>query len=228
MGGRLIRPPAHCAVTGVLDLGEAELLALVAAGDTGEPLRRLYDRYGRRLYGMGIQLLRDPGLAEELVQETWLRVWRSAARFDPARGAVSTFVFTIARRVAVDLWRRPSSRAFAPELPDAVAVESRIDEVLLAVTVREAMTALSPAHREILELVYDHDLKLADAAAHLGIPLGTAKTRVHHALRALRRELPEDDFSAVAPSVRGDDLGLGGDRVGGLAGRLGHRLDRDH
>jgi RNA polymerase sigma-70 factor (ECF subfamily) len=63
--------------------------------------------------------------------------------------------------------------------------------VLLAVTVREAMTALSPAHREILELVYDEDLKLADAAARLGIPLGTAKTRVHHALRALRRELDD-------------------------------------
>jgi RNA polymerase sigma-70 factor, ECF subfamily len=188
-GGRLIQPLAPCAVTGVLDLGEAELLALVAAGDTGEPLRRLYDRYERPLYGLGIHLLRQPGLAEELVQETWLRVWRSAARFDPARGSVTTFVFTIARRVAVDLWRRPSSRAFAPELPDAIAVEARVDEVILAVTLREAMTTLSPAHREILELVYDADLKLVDAAARLGIPLGTAKTRVHHALRALRQAL---------------------------------------
>jgi RNA polymerase sigma-70 factor (ECF subfamily) len=176
-------------VTGVLDLGEAELLALVAAGDTGEPLRRLYDRYERPLFGLGILLLREPGLAEELVQETWLRVWRSAARFDPRRGTARTFVFTIARRVAVDLWRRPSSRAFASELPDGVAVEARVDDVLLAVTVRDAMTALSPAHREILELVYYEDLKLADAAARLGIPLGTAKTRVHHALRGLRRAL---------------------------------------
>jgi RNA polymerase sigma-70 factor, ECF subfamily len=177
----------------VLDL-EAELLARIAAGDTGGPLRELYDRYERRLYGMGIQLLRDSGLAEELVQETWLRLWRSAARFDPARGSVSTFVFTIARRVAVDLWRRPSSRAFASELPDAVAVEARVDELLLAVTVREAMAALSPAHREILELVYDEDLKLADAATQLRIPLGTAKTRAHHALRGLRRELEEHGF----------------------------------
>lgn len=210
----------------MLDL-EAELLTLVAAGDTGEPLRRLYDRYERPLYGLGVQLLRQPGLAEELVQETWLRVWRSASRFDPERGTVRTFVFTIARRVAVDLWRRPSSRVFAPELQDAVAVEARVDEVLLSVTVREAMSSLSPAHREVLELVYDEDLKLADVAARLRIPLGTVKTRVHHALRALRRELTEDDFSAVAPSVRRDDLGLGGDRVGGLAGGLGHGLDGD-
>ena len=122
------------------DAVEAELLALVAAGDTGAPLRRLYDRYERRLYGFGLRLLGEPGLAEELVQETWLRVWRSAARFDPERGTVRAFLFTIARRVAVDLWRRPSSRVLGAELPDAVAVEARADEVLLAVTVRDAMT----------------------------------------------------------------------------------------
>jgi RNA polymerase sigma-70 factor (ECF subfamily) len=93
--------------------------------------------------------------------------------------------------VAVDLWRRPSSRAFSPELEDAGAVETRADEILLAVTVRDAMTSLSPAHREVLELVYDEDLKLAQIAARLGIPLGTVKTRAHHALRALRRALEE-------------------------------------
>jgi RNA polymerase sigma-70 factor (ECF subfamily) len=178
----------------VLDVGEAELLALVAAGDTGEPMRRLYDSYERRLYGLGLHLLREPGLAEELVQETWLRVWRSAGRFDPERGSARTFILTIARRVAVDLWRRPSSRAFAAELEDSAAVAARVDEILLAVTVRDAMTALSPAHREVLELVYDEDLKLADVARRLRIPLGTAKTRAHHALRALRRELEQRGF----------------------------------
>ena len=170
---------------------EAELLALIASGDTGEPLRRLYDRYERRLFGLGIHLLRERGLAEELVQETWTRVWRSASRFDPDRGTARTFIYTIARRVAVDLWRRPSSRPFSVELEDAGAVEARADEILLAVTVRDAMTSLSPAHREVLELVYDEDLKLAEIAARLGVPLGTVKTRAHHALRALRRALEE-------------------------------------
>jgi RNA polymerase sigma-70 factor (ECF subfamily) len=198
-GGRLIQSSARFAVTAVLDVPapvasdavEAELLALVASGDTGEPLRRLYDRYERRLFGLGVHLLRERGLAEELVQETWTRVWRSASRFDPERGTARTFIFTIARRVAVDLWRRPSSRAFSRELEDAGAVEARADEILLAVTVRDAMTSLSPAHREVLELVYDDDLKLAEIAARLGIPLGTVKTRAHHALRALRRALEE-------------------------------------
>jgi RNA polymerase sigma-70 factor, ECF subfamily len=176
---------------------EADLLARVAAGDTGEPLRRLYDRYERPLYGLGVHLLRERGLAEELVQETWLRVWRSAARFDAERGSVRTFVFTIARRVAVDLWRRPSSRALGDELADAAAVEARIEEILLAVTVRDAMTSLSPAHREVLELIYDDDLTLAAIAERLGIPLGTVKTRAHHALRALRRALED---RGVTPS----------------------------
>jgi RNA polymerase sigma-70 factor, ECF subfamily len=199
VGGRLIQPPARFADFAVLDAPaplatdavEAELLALVAGGDTGEPLRRLYDRYERRLYGLGLHLLREGGLAEELVQETWLRVWRSAPRFDPERGSVRTFVFTIARRVAVDLWRRPSSRALGAEVEDAGAVAARADEILLAITIRDAMTSLSPAHREVLELVYDEDLKFADIADRLRVPLGTVKTRAHHALRALRRALEE-------------------------------------
>jgi RNA polymerase sigma-70 factor, ECF subfamily len=194
----MIRPPARCADVVVLvtsahpvDAAEAELLALVAAGDSGVPLRRLYQRYERRLYGFGLRLLGEQGLAEELVQETWVRLWQSATRFDPDRGTVRAFLFTIARRVAVDLHRRPSSRRFGAEQEDAGAVEAAADQVLLAVTVRDAMDSLSPAHREVLELVYDEDLKLADIADRLDVPLGTVKTRAHHALRGLKRALEE-------------------------------------
>lgn len=179
------------AAAAAIEADDAELLAQVADGDAGAPLRRLYVRYERRLYGLGLRLLGEAGLAEELVQETFVRLWQSSGRFDPARGTVRALVFTIARRVAVDLWRRPSSRAFAPEHPDAGALEAAADQVLLAVTVRDAMVSLTPAHREVLELVYDKDLKLADISARLGVPLGTVKTRVHHALRALRRGLEE-------------------------------------
>jgi RNA polymerase sigma-70 factor, ECF subfamily len=194
----MIRPPARCADVVVLvtsahpvDAAEAELLALVAAGDSGVALRRLYHRYERRLYGFGLRLLGEQGLAEELVQETWVRLWQSAWRFDPDRGTVRAFLFTIARRVAVDLYRRPSSRKLGAEVEDAGAVEAAADQVLLAVTVRDAMESLSPAHREVLELVYDEDLKLADIAERLDVPLGTVKTRAHHALRGLRRALEE-------------------------------------
>ena len=110
-------------------------------------------------------------------------------------------LFTIARRVAIDLYRRPpSSRAFAQEVEDAEAFDARADEVLLAVTVRDAMMSLSPAHREVLELIYDEDLKLGEIACKLDVPLGTVKTRAFYALRAMRAALRERGFNGRAPS----------------------------
>jgi RNA polymerase sigma-70 factor, ECF subfamily len=170
------------------DAEEAALLGRVAAGDHGAPLQWLYRRYEARLYGYGLRRLGDPGLAEELVQETFLRLWQSSKRFDPDRGSVRALLFGIAGRVVADLWRRPSSRAHAPDPPDIAVAD---EDVVLAVTVRDAMMSLSPAHREVLELVYDQDLKLADVAERLGVPLGTAKTRAYHGLRALRAALEE-------------------------------------
>ena len=187
----VLEPSAATAPSSALDAGEADLLARVASGDAGTPLRALYRRYEGRLYGLGLRLLGDPGLAEELVQETFVRVWQGADRFDPARGSVRGLVFTIARRVAIDLWRRPSSRALGAEPPDLAADDVAGDRVLLSITIRDAMTSLTPAHREVLELVYDDDLKLADIAARLDVPLGTVKTRAHHALRAMRSALHE-------------------------------------
>jgi RNA polymerase sigma-70 factor, ECF subfamily len=192
----VLQPSAATSPAAGVDAGEADLLARVASGDAGTPLRALYRRYEGRLYGLGLRLLGDPGLAEELVQETFVRVWQGADRFDPARGSVRGLVFTIARRVAIDLWRRPSSRALGPEPPELAADDRAAEQVLLAITVRDAMMSLSPAHREVLELVYDDDLKLADIAARLDVPLGTVKTRAHHALRAMRTALGERGWDA--------------------------------
>jgi RNA polymerase sigma-70 factor (ECF subfamily) len=184
-------------VSDVLDpsalLEDKQLLAAIGAGDRGEPLRLLYRRYGGRVFGLGMQLLGDRGLAEELVQETFIRIWRNAARYDESRGSAPTFIFTIARRLAIDLWRRPSSRSADPE-PASAPDEDRVDSILSSLEVREAMSSLSEAHREILELSYGSDLKQADIAARLGIPLGTVKTRSHHALRALKSALQQRGF----------------------------------
>ena len=176
---------------------EAALLARVAAGDRGAPLEELYTRYEGRLYGLGLRLLGDQGLAEELVQETFVRLWQQARRFDPARGAVSTFLFAIARRLAVDLWRRPSSRPFEPEQGEAAAAaDDPLDGVLESLAVRDAMQSLSPAHRQILELFYGQDRKQSEIAALLGLPLGTVKTRSYYALRALKLALQERGIDA--------------------------------
>ena len=171
---------------------DAGLLAAVAGGDRNAPLSELYRRYGPRLYGLGLRLLGDASLAEELVQETFVRLWRNASRYDPERSGVGTYVFTLARSVAVDLWRRPSSRPFAPEPEGDVLVQGdAVDRVVAELTVRDGLDSLSAAHREVLELAYRKGLTQAEIAAELAIPLGTVKTRTYHALRALRGALDE-------------------------------------
>ncbi len=184
--------------SGERQLREEALVARLAAGEHGEPLSALYAAYGRQIYGLGVHLLRDAGMAEELVQETFLRLWRSAYRYDAARSSVRTFVFTLARRAAVDLWRRRGAPVAAvldePQEEDVAGTEA-FEHVLERLEMGEALATLSPAHREVLELQYHEDLTQAQAAERLGIPLGTVKTRTMHALRALARhheEQPRD------------------------------------
>jgi RNA polymerase sigma-70 factor (ECF subfamily) len=161
----------------------------VAAGDRGQPMRDLYGRYATRIYGLGMQLLGDRGLAEELVQETFVRLWRSAPRFDPDRGSPPAFIYAIARRLAIDLWRRPSSRPLMVD--EAPPDDEQMDRVLIRLDVRDALDSLSDTHREVLQLAYHQHLKQTEIAERLGIPLGTVKTRSFHALRSLKAALNE-------------------------------------
>jgi RNA polymerase sigma-70 factor, ECF subfamily len=176
---------------------EALLLGRLAAGDRDEPLAELYRLYGHRIYGLGLRLLGDSGLAEELVQETFLRLWRSCGRFEPERGTVRTFIFTLARRAGVDLLRRRSARS-APAIPvddlETPRGDDAFDELVLSLDIREALESLSPKHREVLDLHYFGDMTQAQIAARLGVPLGTVKTRTFHALRALREGLKEREL----------------------------------
>jgi RNA polymerase sigma-70 factor, ECF subfamily len=189
------RSPA-VAVEGSAMSEEAALL--LAAGAVGgerreEAFREVYRRYERRLYGLGLSLLGDAGLAEELVQETSIRLWRNAASFDPGRGTPSAFIFTIARRMAVDLWRRPSSRPFLPEVEVDPTRDDEFDNLVRSLTVRDALDSLSEQHREVLELSYRGDLTQAEIAGRLGVPLGTVKSRTYNALRLFKRALEERD-----------------------------------
>jgi RNA polymerase sigma-70 factor (ECF subfamily) len=172
---------------------DAELLAAVAAGDRDWPLRELYRRYAGRIYGLGVHLLGDRSLAEDLVQETFVRLWRNADRYDPARGSPGSFVFTIARHLAVDLWRRQPSRAVEPS-GAAPPPEEQVDRLVARLGVRDAMSSLSDAHRQVLELSYSGQLTQREIADKLGIPLGTVKTRSYHALRSLKAALEARDI----------------------------------
>lgn len=180
---------------------EAALLARVAGGEREEPLGTLYDRYGGGVYGLGIRLLGDRGTAEELVQDTFVRLWRAAPSFDPNKGSARTFLYEIARRAAIDLHRRAAARprlssfegaeAAAGEGEPPEPAESEVDRLVLGLAVREALDALSEEHRETLELHYREDLTQREIAQRLDMPLGTVKTRTFYGLKALRQELEE-------------------------------------
>jgi RNA polymerase sigma-70 factor (ECF subfamily) len=173
-------------------------VARVAAGDTGSPMAELYRLYSGRLYRYGVQALGNASLAEEMVQESFVRLWRTAGRFDPDRGSVAAYLFVIARSAASDVRRRPSSRVLLPvddaQLPPQ---PDTADTILDTMIVREGLDALSPAHREVLRLVHDDGLTQSQIAERLGLPLGTVKTRLFHGLRALRAALIQRGFDAT-------------------------------
>jgi RNA polymerase sigma-70 factor, ECF subfamily len=174
---------------------DADLVAHVAAGDIGEPVAELYRRYGGRLYRFGLQLLGNAGLAEELVQECFVRLWRTAGRFDTSRGTVAGYLFVIARSIATDLRRRPSSRPLLPvEDVRVPAQPDSADQIVETLMVRDALDSLSEAHREVLLLVHAEGLTQSQIAERLGLPLGTVKTRMFHGLRALRAALAERGY----------------------------------
>ena len=174
-------------------MDESELLQAVANADE-RAIEALYDAFADRLYGFGLRLLGDAGLAEELVQETFVRIWREAARFDPSRGAAKTFIYTVARRLAIDIYRRPSSRRL--ELVPEEPVRGHAEDVVNTVVVTQALASISPDHREVLELLHFQQLTQSEAAVVLDIPLGTVKTRAYHAVRAMRKALEEHGIDA--------------------------------
>jgi RNA polymerase sigma-70 factor (ECF subfamily) len=177
---------------------EAQLVDQIANGNIEEPMRELYRRYAKNLYRFGFHMLGDEGLAEEMVQETFQRLWRSARRYEPGRGSARAFLFVIARSAAADIRKRPSSRPLlpvedyqVPQLPD------NTDQVLDSLMVREALDKLSSAHAKVLNLALDEGLTQAQIALRLGLAIGTVKSRTFNGLRALRSALGERGFNAA-------------------------------
>lgn len=130
--------------------------------------------------------------AEDVVQETLLRAWRNAAELDPDGRSLMPWLGTVARRIVIDDRRRRDARPaeVAHELPE-VPVEDQTERLLRTVTVTEALQALTPAHREVLVETFLKDRTVNQAADNLGVPVGTVKSRVYYALRALRLALEE-------------------------------------
>ncbi|MDQ4144842.1 MAG: sigma-70 family RNA polymerase sigma factor [Actinomycetota bacterium] len=176
---------------------EGDLLAAVGRGDV-EAMRELYRGFERPLYTLGRRWLRDPNLAEELVQEVTIRIWRRAKSFDPARGAAGSWIFGVARNVAADL---ANARAKAPiPVEESQAIAEPWDEegAWTAWEVSQAIKQLPLDQQKVVELAYVVRMTQVEIADTLGVPLGTVKTRLYSALRKLKESLAELDLHEEA------------------------------
>ena len=161
------------------------LIGATARADR-QAFRELYERHADRVYHFALSLVRSDPLAEEVLQETMLAVWKQANRF---RGAskVTTWMLGIARNQAYALLRREARGARTPEATQTDPDPSETVEI--GVRVQSAMERLSSEHREALHLVFYEEMGLAEAAEVLGIPEGTMKSRLFYARKALSKEL---------------------------------------
>jgi RNA polymerase sigma-70 factor, ECF subfamily len=161
-------------------------------------LRQLWDEHAGALLAFALTLTGgDRGAAEDVVQETVLRAWQHADALDPARGPARPWLMTVARRVLIDQHRARSARP--SEVDDSglasIGVADGLDAALDALLVADAMTTLTSEHREALVQTYYAGRTVSEAAAVLGVPPGTVKSRVFYGLRALRLALDERGVS---------------------------------
>jgi RNA polymerase sigma-70 factor (ECF subfamily) len=168
------------------------LLGAVVAGDR-QALAGLYDRYAPVLMALGLRMLGASGEAEDLVHDVFLEAWQRAGDYDPARGSVRTWLLVRLRSRALDRLRARSRSKASPvdpleqlqERPAEEAPELTPDRA----AVRQAVQALSNEQRVVLELGYFHGLSASEIAHHIGVPIGTVKSRITSGLAKLRAGL---------------------------------------
>jgi RNA polymerase sigma-70 factor (ECF subfamily) len=155
-------------------------------------LRALHAEHGQALHAYLTRLMGDSQRAEDIVQETLLRAWRKAPSLEGDPASLRAWMFTVARRLAIDEHRAAAARpeSVDPALGD-VPVVGQLDRALEAWQITEAVRALSEDHRRALIETHFRGRSVAEAAAVLGVPAGTVKSRTYYALRALRAALEE-------------------------------------
>jgi RNA polymerase sigma-70 factor, ECF subfamily len=156
-----------------------------------DAIRVLYARFGRPVYSLGMRLLGSREAAEELAQDVFLTAWRKAARFDPARGRLSTWLMTIAHNLAVDRLRRETgvsrpTLVLVDEVPDAPGLDEEAVLIERDSALR-ALESLSPAERLLVGRAYFRGQTAREIAEADGIPLGTVKTRLRSAMIKVRK-----------------------------------------
>ena len=182
--------PEGSGVASTPDLGE--LLKRSGRGDEAA-FARLYDATAARAFGLAVRVVRDPAQAEEVTQEAFLEIWRTASRFDPDRGSAVSWVLTLVHRKSVDRVRsaEASTRRDTTYHQSNVTVEhdstsEAAQASMEARRVRQALGSLTEVQREALELAYFKGYTHTEVATMLDLPVGTAKTRIRDGLIRLR------------------------------------------
>jgi RNA polymerase sigma-70 factor, ECF subfamily len=183
---------------------DAALVSRLGFGDE-EAFGALYDRYSSALYGLALRVCQSQPKAEEIVQDTMMKLWRNPTGFDATRASLGTFLMTLVRNASIDALRRerftvPLEDEEGNPLPlasDGMNPLEHAELAAVAVRVRGAMTGLSEAHRLTVELAYFQGASREDIAAKMNVPVGTVKSRLKYALDKLRASLHEFDTSAT-------------------------------
>ncbi len=186
-------------------LGDEILIARVARGDR-TALETLYDRYAATILGIALKIISDRATAEDVLQETFWRVWQSAVTYQSQRGSFTGWLFRIAHNLAIDAYRRRNVR------PQAIAEMAEVDPILdqipdpdidvleqtqsnlKAQQVRKALTHLPREQRQVIEMAYFYGMTRQKIAEVTGEALGTIHTRARLGLQKLREELERVDF----------------------------------
>ena len=181
------------------DDADQAVLALVTAGQL-DALQELYDRYKTMAYSIALRITADASLAEDVVQDAFLGVWRNAGRYVDGRGSVKTWVLSIVHHRAVDAVRRRRPTSELPEREDVPPPALQLPDIwndvaagLDRAEIAAAMETLSPVQREAIELAYWGGLTQQEISERTGTPLGTVKSRVRLGLLSLRRALAGDE-----------------------------------
>ena len=175
--------------------GDPELVHRLQRRDP-QALAELYDRYGRIVFALILRIVHDGGTAEDLVQETFLRVWNRVQGFDAEKGSVGPWLLAVARNRAIDYLRSVAGRernAMEYEETDHPALYVDMEQNILtsdqARIIKGALEKLNANQRQVIELAYFEGLSQTEMAERMGQPLGTVKTWVRTALKNLRDEL---------------------------------------
>jgi RNA polymerase sigma factor (sigma-70 family) len=190
-------------------LRDGQLVELVAGKDAGA-LEALYQRYGRAAYSLARRILTEETLAQDVVQEVFLSLWRDAGRFDAGRGTVATYLLSMTHHRAVDAVRREenlrrwrtSDAGLELEADPKARVEDEVEASERRSEVRAALKELPDAQREALLLAYFGGYTQREVAALVGVPLGTVKTRMAAGMRKMKETLRDAGQQEQQPWTR--------------------------